>query len=415
MSDPVAGLSLVLSLVGRNVPMLPRVQQTAVTVWPSAAQRAIVPPALRTASSGWGKITAIFMSGFSKHGLGPARFIARLRAGVKKQLRDAVDSGILRDGAGRSRMRAMNRRTFIRSLAAAGCWAAWPRRLCWATDTDRAGPARFAYYTDIHTRLEWETPLALEKTARLINEQKTDLVLCGGDLITDGFESAADAVAPRWDAYFDQLHNRIEAPLYSIIGNHDLVAAMPKDGSAPAADPKAIFREKLGLARTYRSFDRQGYHFVLLDPIDVTRDALKYRGFVDDAQMAWLREDLAALPARQPVIVLTHMPLLTAFHQATAGATEPSPANRVVVNNREVLKAFVGRNLILVLQGHLHVNELLRWRNTTFITGGAVCGMWWRGNWYGTEEGFGVVTIADGRVDWEYIDLGWDARRPAGV
>jgi len=87
----------------------------------------------------------------------------------------------------------------------------------------------------------------------------------------------------------------------------------------------------------------------------------------------------------------------------------------VVVNNREVLARFEGHNLILVLQGHLHVNEMLRWRNTTFLTGGAVCGKWWRGVWHGTDAGFGVLKLRGDHVDWEYIDYGWDARRPAGV
>ena len=83
-----------------------------------------------------------------------------------------------------------------------------------------------------------------------------------------------------------------------------------------------------------------------------------------------------------------------------------------MVNNVEVLELFKEHNLILVLQGHLHVNELMRWRETTFITGGAVCARWWRGPNLGTEEGFGVVTLSEDHVEWEYIEYGWEARRP---
>jgi hypothetical protein len=107
------------------------------------------------------------------------------------------------------------------------------------------------------------------------------------------------------------------------------------------------------------------------------------------------------------------VPLLTGFYQATVGGVEAAPRNRVVVNNRDVLGRFEGRNLILVLQGHLHVDEMLRWRNTTFITGGAVSGKWWRGPWHGTREGFGVVTLREDRVEWRYVNYGWEARRPA--
>ena len=58
---------------------------------------------------------------------------------------------------------------------------------------------------------------------------------------------------------------------------------------------------------------------------------------------------------------------------------------------------------------------MLQWRGTRFITGGAVCGKWWRGVWHGTEEGFGVLTLTGNRVDWEYVDYGWEARRPANA
>jgi hypothetical protein len=68
--------------------------------------------------------------------------------------------------------------------------------------------------------------------------------------------------------------------------------------------------------------------------------------------------------------------------------------------------------LILVLQGHLHVNEMIRWQNTAFVTGGAVCGKWWRGVWYGTEEGFYDITLTGNHVECSYIDYGWEARRP---
>jgi len=83
-----------------------------------------------------------------------------------------------------------------------------------------------------------------------------------------------------------------------------------------------------------------------------------------------------------------------------------------VVNNREVLELFAEHNLVLVLQGHLHAEEMLRWRGTTFITGGAVCGDKWRGPRLGTPEGFGVLTLRRDRVDWQYETINWKARRP---
>lgn len=275
-------------------------------------------------------------------------------------------------------------------------------------------PLRVVFFTDVHARTEWGTTGALARAVAAINAQKPDLVIGGGDYITDGFESSAEAVEPRWAAFLD-MREKIAAPFQPALGNHDLVAVAPGDGSPPAADPRGAFREKLGVERTCRSFDFKGWHVILLDAIEVTGDALRYRGFVGPEEMDWLKGDLAALAPDTPIVLVSHMPLMTPFFQATEGPTAAAPANRVVVNSRDVLKLFEGRTLALVLQGHTHVHDAIEWRGTRFVTGGAVCGQWWRGPWHGTEEGFTVVALDPcDRPRWWYVDYGWDAVRPPG-
>lgn len=313
--------------------------------------------------------------------------------------------------------RGFTRRGLLRTLAAgglalgAGCLP-WARS--WPAAGSLRGTLRLAFYTDVHARLEWDTPVALSRAAEAINGARPDLVIAGGDLIADGFESSAETVAPRWRAYV-AMHRRITPSPYPAIGNHDLVAAMPEDGTPPSADPRATFRAELGVARTYYSFDALGYHFVVLDAVEVTGDELKYQGRVWPEEMEWLREDLSRVATGMPVIAVTHLPLLTAFYTVTDGATVAAPRNRVVVNSREVLDVFARHRLLLVLQGHMHALELLRWRHTTFITGGAISGQWWRGPWHGTEEGFCILTLRGDRIDLEYVDYGWEARRPASA
>ena len=48
---------------------------------------------------------------------------------------------------------------------------------------------RVVFFTDVHTRTEWETPLALKQAAEKINALTPDAILCGGDLVTDGFQA----------------------------------------------------------------------------------------------------------------------------------------------------------------------------------------------------------------------------------
>jgi len=309
----------------------------------------------------------------------------------------------------------LQRRDFIKGTAAAGILASTGFS-CKAEESgvDSARPLRIAYYTDIHSRVEWDTPKALLKVAEAINAQNPDMVLCGGDLITDGFQAGADSLEPRWDAYFE-LHKKIKAPVHTIIGNHDLVGAIPEDGTEPEQDPRRVFKEKMGLDKTYRIVKQHGYVFFLLDCFEVSGGDQKYRGYINEEQQAWIKKELAEIPEDQGIIILSHMPFLSTYYQAVYGATEAMPSNRIVENSKEVLKLFRGHSLLAVLQGHIHVNEHIQWKGIHFITGGAVCAKWWRGPWHGTEEGFGMLTLTGHQVTWEYIDYGWEEKRPEGV
>jgi len=308
---------------------------------------------------------------------------------------------------------AITRRNFLGRLIAglpllaAGCSTKYVGSI---RGSDK-GWLRLVFYTDVHARTEWDTPLAMAKAAHAVNAQNADLVIAGGDLITEGFESSEARSAPRWDAYM-RMHRGIKADLYPAIGNHDLVGANPKDGTPASKNPRAVFLDRMGLDRTYYSFNAVGYHFVILDSIQVTGDEYQYQGIIRPEQLEWLKEDLGKVPRGTPIVLVTHIPLLSAFYSATSGATVVPKKNRVVVNNRDVFKILENHNVILVLQGHLHVKETIQWQDTTFICGGAICGKWWRGPWYGTEEGFSVITLTGNHIDSQYIDYGWTARRP---
>ena len=308
------------------------------------------------------------------------------------------------------------RRTFLRSALLAGAAAAacpLPRRAAWAAPTPTGVRLKLAFFTDVHTRTEWDTPLALERAAAAINARQPDIVLGGGDLVDRGHLSTVEAMAPRWNAYM-QFRNAIAAPVHEAPGNHDHVGARPVDGSPPAVDTRADFLARMDLPQTYRSLDVQGHHVILLDSTFFPEGEKHYEGRIPPEQLAWLKSDLAAVPSERPIIVVTHIPLLTAFYAASLGTRSPTPKSRIVVNAAEVLALLRTRNLLLVLQGHTHIDELVRWRGTTFITGGAVSGGWWWEPREETEEGFGLVTLDGDRAQWEYVDYGWQARRPRG-
>ncbi len=307
----------------------------------------------------------------------------------------------------------ITRRRFLQTAGLGGAMlaAGLPTTVTWARPGPSAKKLRFIFYTDVHARTEWDTPRALQRASEAMNVQKADFMIAGGDLITDGFQSGAAKIKHRWDIYL-KMHQGIPVPVYPVLGNHDLVAAIPEDGTNPSDDPRRIFRDIFGLHSTYYSFTACGYHFIILDSILISGGELKYQGTILPDQLEWLREDLSGVSKDMPIIIITHIPLVTAFYQLTYGTTGPAPKNRVIVNNRQVINLFNEHNLILVLQGHLHIKERVMLNGTTFITGGAICAKWWRGPWYDTEEGFSVITLDNNKVFWEYIDYDWIARRP---
>ncbi len=303
-----------------------------------------------------------------------------------------------------------HRRQFLKSFTVFGALAASPAlaRNSWnITGSDR-GSLRIAFFTDVHARPGGRVPEALAKAAAAINKERVDVVLGGGDLIDGGFSSSRAQAAAEWDAYIG-MHRSINAEVHSALGNRDLVAVSPADGSEPASDPRADFRERLGVTSTTYSLDAMGYHIIILDSLRITDDEFQYHGHVSAEQLEWLQQDLSRLPRQAPIILVLHMPLATAFFGMLDGNGVPARPDRVVVNNRQVLKAFEGHNLVLVLQGHSHVAELIQQRGITFLTGGAIAGNWWRGAYHGTEEGFSVLTLNHNSISWEYIDYGWDA------
>jgi hypothetical protein len=156
--------------------------------------------------------------------------------------------------------------------------------------------------------------------------------------------------------------------------------------------------------------EHKGWKIFILDSVEENGKG-GYKGGVDSTQMTWIGEELAKTPAKMPIIVSVHIPLITTEAQILGGSLTPNAEYEVITNSKEVLELFKGHNLKLVLQGHLHFYEYMHVFGTTYITGGAVSAAWWSGPYYGTEEGFLVVKVDGEEFSWEYKDYGWDVRK----
>jgi len=81
---------------------------------------------------------------------------------------------------------------------------------------------------------------------------------------------------------------------------------MPGEHDA-SLDNGQAWKEFFGAS--YYSYDHKGVHFVAID--NVSDPAAR----IGDAQLAWLKADLAKLPVATPIVVLTHRPLFDLMPQ----------------------------------------------------------------------------------------------------
>ncbi|AIE87522.1 metallophosphoesterase family protein [Fimbriimonas ginsengisoli] len=269
----------------------------------------------------------------------------------------------------------------------------------------------FAHLTDLHIQPELGAPDGVAMAVRklLSLHPRPDFVLTGGDHVMDLLKVTRE----RADLQFRLLEEALkplEMPVYSAVGNHD-VYGWSTASPATESDPlygKRMFEERFAKAPLHRSFDHNGWHFVILDTIQPrNRDWMLA---IDDAQLTWLKDDLEKA-GRAPTVVMSHGPILTAFMQYTASTGAPTPDTLITHNGREVHEILAKHNVKAVLQGHTHVLEEIDYLGIKYITAGAVCGDWWKGPRLGVHpEGFTVCDVDGDRFSWRYVPYGWKAR-----
>lgn len=319
----------------------------------------------------------------------------------------------------RERRTVPNRRDFLRTLAAAGASVGTEALLPGLASSSRLfseaespGSFDFIFFTDTHIEPELNASHGCAMCFSKIRALKPEFAINGGDHVFDAMGVAARRANELFDLY-DKTEQMLGVPLYHTIGNHDLFGVLTQSGARPS-DPwygKKMYEDRVG-RKTYYSFDYKGYHFVVLDSIQPTQDRL-WDARVDGVQLAWLDGDLAHVGPLKPIIIVIHVPLVSGFGTYSTKREPESRYSTVAVgNSAEVLANFEGYNVLAVLQGHLHVNETVSYKGVRYVTCGAVCGNWWHGPHMGFPEGFTVVSLREGKIEWRYETYGFKSVDP---
>lgn len=317
-------------------------------------------------------------------------------------------------------MHSRSRRQFLATVGLAG--AALATRATPGIEpaaTARRRVLRIAHLTDIHVQPELAAPAGMAKALRHAQNQpdRPDLLFLGGDLIMDSLKADKARTQLQWDLWRKVFSAERKIEAHVAIGNHDVWGWAVTDQPSIETDPlygKGFPLEMLGLKDRYYSFERNGWHFIVLDSTHRAPGAKSgYTARLDDVQFAWLARDLERTPASMPVCVLSHIPLLC-FCALFDGENEATgswivPGAWAHIDGRRIKDLFRRHpNVKVCLSGHIHLADAVEYLGVRYFCNGAVSGGWWKGPYQEFDSGYALVDLYDdGTVENRMIyDLG---------
>jgi hypothetical protein len=267
----------------------------------------------------------------------------------------------------------------------------------------------FVHASDTH--ISSESVPRVRRLKALVDSLRPAFVLISGDLVKDALRTQETEARGYYELFVRELES-FPVPVFTVPGNHEIFGIERHRSLVSPQHPlygKRFYRSVLG--PNYYSFDYGGVHFLGLDTVDY--DDLWYYGHVDSLQLAWMKSDVARLPAGTPVVTFNHIPLVSAA-QIIDGYDEASVAPTVIrvrgraafrhaVQNTADVLDVLGDRLDIALGGHMHRREFLHYETgkgtRRFAQTAAVVGPVRGDGPLGIRSGITVYRVSDRRVD----------------
>ena len=293
----------------------------------------------------------------------------------------------------------MRRRDFVKYSWLAGValpTARWssphsPNRV----KTPAAAPLRVLHVTDVHIRPEEQAPqrckALLERTRRDMG--RIDFVLNTGDSVyaADYDYITRERMLLQWDLWDSVVISGLDGlEILSCLGNHDSWWAAPSEDDPMRGKDYAVSR--LGIPGRYYAVEKGPWKILALDGNN--------EGFLDAEQKQWLDTEISGLPDEQPVLIMSHQPVLN------YGALWTGMADW----QKEIVSPLhdIPRRVNFI-SGHTHTLESMAFHNLGFYCNGALSGHWWEpgpeddGSQHGTPIGYAVLELfPDGHMTCGY-------------
>lgn len=274
--------------------------------------------------------------------------------------------------------------------------------------TERKPVLRVAHITDVHLKNQFNAPARFAKCLHHLQAQspKVDLVLNGGDIVFDMNKENIGTINDQWKLVQETMKKECSIPVRYCLGNHDIWWNEVSKGDVFYGKKYAM--DKLGLVKPYYSLIQNGWKIIVLDSTHLDIDSTWYIGKLGDEQFNWLKNELENTPKTTPVMVMSHIPILTALLMI-----EDNIVNKWTMlggdmhtDTAKIINLFYQHpNVKLCLSGHLHMRDKVVYNNVTYLCNGAVSGAWWEGNRRETAPGYGLIDLyEDGSFGEQYLE-----------
>lgn len=242
-----------------------------------------------------------------------------------------------------------------------------------------------AHITDVHMRPEHDAPNRFRKCLEDIKKHKVDFFLNGGDTIyaADYGHIKRERVTEQWKIWKTLRKEFSEYEVHSCLGNHDMWWAVPDKSDSMYGKDYVV--EQLETPGRFYSFNKKGWHFIILDSNN------KNAGFLDEEQRRWLEADLAKLDANSNVLILSHYPII--------GVNGGTHTDRDYIT--DLYYRHKDKNITCV-SGHVHLLDSVSYNNVNYYCNGALSGFWWED---GNEKSKGKYWVEETPLGYAIIHL----------
>lgn len=204
---------------------------------------------------------------------------------------------------------------------------------------------KFGICTDVHLPTMHDSEYRITTFIDAMKKEKPDFIIELGDFSTP---------EPKYAKYFD-IWNSFPGEKFHVIGNHEMDGGTSRE--------KALEYRKMN--SSYYSFNKNGFHFIVLDGNDKKNPEAKgYKQFIGPEQVNWLKEDLAK--AEGPVVIFSHQGLA---HYSSADEEYGVENYREMQQILETHNAKNPRNKVIgCFNGHTHYDYAENINGIWYIT-----------------------------------------------